>query len=192
MTSFLFKPTPLQLKIYFLCVLCIGLSCCGFKLKQASALNETLDAVSIVEQDIDPNFINLLEKNLQQSQVRISPLASTQLTILNYQEQRHAVSVDTRNARQTETRITKTLKFSLNSKQNGLIIEPSTISRSREYINDNNNIGGKASEERILQKALDKEIIVLLLRRLESVSISETSVDTDTNNNSKENTTNQQ
>lgn len=176
MTSFLFKST--HIKIYFVCALCIGLSACGFKLKQTSALNETLDAVSIVEQAIDPNFINLLEKNLKQGQVRITPLAPTQLTILSYQEQRHAVSVDTRNARQTETRITKTLKFSLSSKQNGFIIEPSTISRSREYINDNSNIGGKASEERLLQKALDKEIITLLLRQLESVSIVETSTDT--------------
>lgn len=163
----------LNSKIYYLFALCLCISACGFKLKQSQSLAHSIEALAIIEHNIDPNFINLLEKNLTQGQVRVSPLAATHLNILSYQTESRAASIDTRNARQTETRITKVLKFSLISQQGNLIIAPSSISQSREYVNDNNNISGKAGEERLLNKSIDREIVSLLLRRLNNVTLTE-------------------
>jgi len=156
-------------RIFVSLLLCFSLQSCGFKLKQPASLDNSLSSISIIHQRASPSFINILEKNLKAAGVRINPLAATELNIISYQEQRQAASIDTNNARQTETRITKTLKYSVSTKQGELIIPPNTLSQSKEYINNNNNISGKAEEERILQKAIDKEIVALLLRRLEKI-----------------------
>jgi len=161
----------LYFEISLLFILCLVLNTCGFKLKQEQTLVSLFSSVAVVHKRADPGFINLLENTLEQRGVRISPLAAIDLNILSYAEQRQAASVNTTNARQTETRITKELKFSLSSKQGKLLIAPTTLRASREYLNDNRNIGGKAEEERMLQKTLDKEMVKLLMRHLENEAL---------------------
>lgn len=158
-------------KITLLFIVCLGFSSCGFKLKQEQSLVSGFSSLAIVHKRAEPSFINLLENTLEQRGVRISPLAAIDLNILSYEELRHAAAVNTTTAQQTETRITKELKFSLSSKQGKLLIAPTTLRESREYVNDNRNIGGKAEEERLLQKTLDKEMVNLLLRHLENQAL---------------------
>lgn len=150
----------------------ILMSGCGFKLKQPQDLPTALQSIHLVHKKQDPVFINNLEKSLTQRGMHLSPLAATKLHIISYKNERRAASINTVNARQTETQVSSSLYFSLSrtvNKVNSLLIPPTTITRSKEYTNDNTNISGKAEEEKNLQREIDKEIIALLLRRLDGV-----------------------
>lgn len=156
---------------------------CGFKLKQSYQFNPELKTLSLKSQKIDANFLNALQQELLKSGIKLAAKADTTLHILDYQQQKRAASINSSNARQTETRLTHKLDFSLYHKDN-LLIAPQSLSRSKEYINNNTNLSGKIEEERLLQRELDRELIDLLLRRLENLDAdlaeNETVNDTDT------------
>lgn len=167
----MFFKTSLRLLIClsFACAVLLSLTQCGFRLKQEVALTSTLPEITIIHSEVDPQFINRLEKSLKDRGINISDDANAQLHILRYTENRRAASINTVNASQIETQISKSISFSLTQKDKTLLIEPSSLSRQKEYTNDNGNIAGKAQEERLIKKELDEEIIALILRRLEGI-----------------------
>ena len=169
-------------RLFFYTVLLSILSHCGFQLKKAHQFSPELKTLSMKEKNIDANFINELKQGLSSSGISFSEQADTTLHILGYKKQKRAASVNSSNARQTETRLTHELEFSLYHKDN-LLIAPQSLSRSKEYINNNTNLSGKIQEERLLQSELDRELINLLLRRLENldVDLTQDKADSETN-----------
>ncbi len=158
-------PSNKYVQVFGFLVVLVLLTNCGFKLKQAYSFDADIQTLSIEYRSVDPAFIHALKKSLLAQGIQIQASAPTQLNILNYKTTRQAASVSASNARQTETRITHSVSFSL-TQGDTLLISPSSISRSEEYTNDNRNISGKVEEERLLSRALDQELIELLLLRL--------------------------
>lgn len=160
------------------------LSSCGFQLKQSYQFSPELKTLSLKTQKIDADFVNALQRELFNNGIKLSDKADTTLHILDYQQQKRAASINSNNARQTETRLTHKLDFSLYHKDK-LLIAPQSLNRSKEYINNNTNLSGKIEEERLLQQELDRELIDLLLRRLENLDVdlteNETLTDTEAN-----------
>ncbi len=156
----------MRVKIFTLALALMLLSHCGFKLRQAQSFSESLPEINLKHQNIDPVFISRLEKNLKQSQITIKDDAAYTLNLNAYTENRRAASINSINATQVETQLSKTLKYSFVDTEGQLLIAPDQIKVQREYTNDNSNIAGKAEEERLIKKEIDKEIIQLLMRRL--------------------------
>lgn len=183
------KQTLHQLFIFSIFLTALGslnvLGGCGFKLKQSYQFNPELKTLALKAPKIDTDFVNALERELFKNGIKLSEKTDTTLHILDYQQQKRAASINSNNARQTETRLTHILDFSLYHKDK-LLIAPQSLNRSKEYINNNTNLSGKIEEEHLLQHELDRELIDLLLRRLENIDVdfteTKTGTDTEINN----------
>ena len=156
-------------KITLLLTLCTLCFACGFKLKEYQKLDSSLASISVKSPASAAQFSYRLENEMKKRGIMVSETAPTQLTILDYQQSREAASINTSNARQTETRLTNKVTFNLRGENGKMLLEPNTLSRSKEYYNDSRNISGKVSEERLLQQEIDLMLIDLIMRRLESV-----------------------
>lgn len=163
----------MKIKMYQKTILILTLStlclACGFKLKEYQKLDSSLASISLKSPASAAQFSYRLENELKKRGIAVSETAPTQLTILDYQQSRETASINTNNARQTETRLSNKVSFNLRDENGKIILEPNTISRSKEYYNDSRNISGKVSEERLLQQEIDLMLIDLILRRLESL-----------------------
>jgi len=153
--------------VFLLASLCLS---CGFKLKQYQALDSSLASIALKSPISAAQFSYRLEIELKKRGVLVSEQATTQLNIIDYQQTREAASINTNNARQTETRLTNKVTFNLLDAEGKILLEPTTLSRNKEYYNDSSNIAGKVAEERMLQQEIDSVLIDLILRHLEAVN----------------------
>ncbi len=158
--------TQKVLLVFLLSALCFS---CGFKLKQYQAFDSSLSALAIKNPVSAAQFSYRLENQLKKRGVSVSSTAATQLNILDYQQQRDAASINADNARQSETRLTNKVTFSVVNPEGKIVLAPTTLSRSKEYYNDSSNISGKVAEERMLQQELDLMLIDLMMRHLEAI-----------------------
>ncbi len=149
----------------FLLIVSIGLSACGFHLKNESSFKGSIHEVTLVSENIDPAFIHALKRELQEAGINVNTSADYQLRILRYEESRRAISNNNLSAKPTETQLNYRLGFSL-MQESELLIAPTNLQRSKEYPNNNADIAGMLDEERILSEAAQEELIELLMRRL--------------------------
>lgn len=151
----------------------LALNGCGFKLKQDPDLSSTIKDISLVYKNLDPAFIHELKRSLEDSGVKVIDDSSNQLLIQKFAQNTRTIASNTITAKPTETQINYELNFSFTHDKQ-LLISPTLLRRSKEFTNNNNDISGMLDEEHSLGQAAQRELIELLLRRLESINIIDT------------------
>lgn len=144
-------------------VLCAG---CGFQLRGAALLPEQMARVTIVADDMDSLLVQKLEQALRQAgaEVAASPLAATStLRILADIADERVLSVSARGQPQ-EYELYHTVTFALTADE-GTLVEPTTMTLTRDYFFDEQDILGRREDAELLQDALAEEVARTIVRR---------------------------
>lgn len=148
-------------------------SACGWHLRGTLTLPEGLDTVYLNNQANTQVLQRTLSELLVANQVTLadSP-ASAQLliNILSYDEHRRVVSIGD-NTLVTEYELIAEADFSIEDAQGNPVLPESEVSVIRAYQFDQNNVLGKAEEERLIQTEMRRELAQQVIRRLRFVDL---------------------
>lgn len=147
-------------------LLAICISACGFTLRGASLMPESMKRMILLADDLDSALIDKLEKELRRSGVAILPDGSPStavLTILSDTAGERVLSVSSA-GRPQEYELFHTVVFVL-------IVPPSdpfetvSVTLTRDYFFDEQDILGKSEDASFLQDALAEDVARAIVRR---------------------------
>lgn len=142
------------------------LSACGFTLRGAALLPETMSRVHLVADDMNSELIQKLERALRQAGAEVAPdsvSATATLRILSDIADERVLSVSARGQPQ-EYELYHTVNFEMFSAQ-GQLLEPTTLTLTRDYFFDEQDILGKREDAEFLGDALTEDVARTIVRR---------------------------
>lgn len=147
-------------------LLALSLTACGFTLRGAALLPESMARVHIVADDMNSQLVQKLEQALRQAGAEVAPSAvgaSATLRILEDVADERVLSVSARGQPQ-EYELFHTVRFAMTSDA-GALVEPVTLTLTRDYFFDEQDILGKREDAEFLQDALAEEVARTIVRR---------------------------
>ncbi len=144
----------------------VALSACGFTLRGTSTLPAAMARVHVQAQNLNSNLIEKLEAELRRSGAELLPGpggATAVLAILSDTADERVLSVSARGEPQ-EYELYHTVVFSL-ATEAGTVLEPVSLTLTRDYFFDEQDILGKTEDARFLQEALAEDVARAILRR---------------------------
>ncbi len=159
---------------------CIGISAtvltllsCGYSLRGSDTLTANFDAIQLNVEQSNSELSRLLLRSLQSAGVKVDLVdsdfseSSPVLMVSNEQVISRPVSINARSrAAQYELRMSITIAMGNTA---GYLIEPESLIVQRIYFEDIENISGNREEVEIISAEMRRELVLQLLRRLESV-----------------------
>ncbi|MDH3645610.1 MAG: hypothetical protein OER80_02450 [Gammaproteobacteria bacterium] len=139
---------------------------CGFQLRGASLLPESMARVNLQAADMNSVMVDKLEAELARSGVELSSdaaAATTVLTILSDTADERVLSVSALGEPQ-EYELFHTVVFTMNT-ATGTVLEPVSVTLTRDYFFDEQDILGKSEDAVFLQDALAEDLARLIVRR---------------------------
>lgn len=147
-------------------LLCVALNACGFTLRGAALLPETMARVHLVAEDMNSPLVQKLEQALRQAGAEVAASASAAtatLRILDDVADERVLSVSARGQPQ-EYELYHTVRFEMLSAQERLL-EPTTLTLTRDYFFDEQDILGKREDAEFLEDALTEDVARTIVRR---------------------------
>ena len=147
-------------------LLALGLAGCGFTLRGAALLPETMSRVHIEAADDSSVLVQKLEQTLRQAGADIAPEktgATATLRVLNDNADERVLSVSARGQPQ-EYELYHTVVFDLTTNSE-VLMEPTMLTLTRDYFFDEQDILGKAEDAAFLQEALAEDVARTIVRR---------------------------
>ena len=147
----------------------LALSGCGFHLRGAAQLPPSMQQ-TYIDGSFTSAIVRDLRLNLEASGTDVvdSPQAAgATLHILTENYERRVLSVRS-NAQVSEYELIYTVRFSVVRADGVQLLEAQTVSVSRDYRYDPNQVLGASSEESLLQQEMQRDVSQLILRRLAS------------------------
>ncbi|MEX1032102.1 MAG: LPS assembly lipoprotein LptE [Cellvibrionaceae bacterium] len=144
------------------------ISACGWHLRGTLALPEGLDTVYLNDQAGAEVLSRTMEELLTANQVKVATghsNAQLVINILDYREDRRVVSIGG-NTLVTEYELIARAIYSLEDGQGNVLLPSAEASVIRSYEFDENNVLGKAEEERLIQQEMRRELAQQIIRRL--------------------------
>lgn len=144
----------------------VALSACGFTLRGAALLPESMARVHLVADDMNSLLVLKLEQALRQAGAEVAPspaAATATLRILDDIADERVLSVSARGQPQ-EYELFHTVRFALTS-DDGTLVEPVTLTLTRDYFFDEQDILGKREDAEFLQDALAEDVARTIVRR---------------------------
>ncbi len=141
---------------------------CGWRLRGGLTLPEGLNLVHVTASDPSSNFGRNLTQLLQANGVTtVDNSRDAQITINagTLKESRRVVSTGG-NTLVTEYELESSVSFSVEDNQGNTLIPTETAKTVRAYEFDQNDIVGKAQEERLIQSEMQRDLIQQIVRRL--------------------------
>ncbi|GAB2191241.1 LPS-assembly lipoprotein LptE [Sessilibacter sp. MAH2] len=162
------KPIQLILIILFMATL----SACGWHLRGSVALPETLQTISLTQQNIDPVLSQTIRRNFEANNIQFATLeyASYALTLSDQKEERRVSAVSSDGLAERIS-LSISVNFLLQDKEGLTIGKPSVITVSRSYGFDRQNVAGKNAEEQLVKTELRNELAQQILRRYRFVAL---------------------
>lgn len=156
-----------QWLIALLILLMLQLSACGFRLRGAIALPESLSTISIEGTTEHTDIGRVLYRSLKRGGVIITSAdeAALRLQILRDEVVRRVLSVDA-TGKANEYELKHLLKYSATDSKGKVLIDAQEISTTRAYTFDPNSILAKGDEEQQLRKSMILSSAQQLLRQL--------------------------
>jgi LPS-assembly lipoprotein len=146
------------------------LGACGFRLQGREPLPASLAVTHVEAADPQSDFVQGLRKALLNSGARLVPTvgeASGTVRIVTDEVKRTVLSVSALN-RPREYELTYTVRFSVSAKGEPLLPEQEVI-LTRDYTFDESALLAKEHEEALLQEALARDLVGIVMRRLSSL-----------------------
>lgn len=144
----------------------LSLSACGFTLRGTNLLPPSLERVHLQAEDLDSDLVQKLEQSLRQSGATVVPRseeATATLRILQDTAGERVLSVSAQGQPQ-EFELYHTVVFDL-STPTGHLLEPTTLTLTRDYFFDEQDILGKAEDAEFLRDALAEDVARSVVRR---------------------------
>lgn len=158
-----------------LIVLLLALSHCGYSLRGSDPLATTIQSLQLNVEQPNSEFSRLLQRSLQSAGVAIELVerdfseTSPVLMVSDEQVISRPVTINARSrAAQYELRMSITIAV---GNTTGYLIEPEPLIVQRIYFEDIENISGNREEVEIISAEMRRELVLQLMRRLESLEI---------------------
>ena len=163
------------LRITALVLLLLAMNSCGYSLRGSDSLASKIQSVQLNLEQPNSELSRLLLRSLESAGVTVDVVASEYsdtspvLMISNEQVISRPVSINARSrAAQYELRMSVTLAM---GNTEGYLIEPEQLIVQRVYFEDIENISGNREEVEIISVEMRRELVLQLMRRLESTEI---------------------
>ena len=163
------KPKLQTLLVLF--AVCV-LSGCGFTLRGSANIPPELQNLVLIGANQNSDIMQDLRRALQANKVNILDTASAgsyQLLIGEADIQERILSVNS-NARAGEFELSISVPYQLRS-SNAVALEPEVLTIEKVYLADPNSAVAKAEERELMETAIRRELISLILRRLQNADI---------------------
>ncbi|MGI1680156.1 MAG: hypothetical protein K6L75_15560 [Cellvibrionaceae bacterium] len=147
---------------------------CGWRLRGGLTLPDGLNLVHVSASDPSSSFGRNLTQLLQANGVTtVDSPQESQITITTgaLEESRRVVSTGG-NTLVTEYELESSVPFSVEDNLGNILIPTETATTTRAYEFDQNDIVGKAQEERLIQSEMQRELIQQIVRRLRFIDSS--------------------
>ena len=154
-------------------LLLLALSSCGYSLRGSESLAAKFQSIQLNVEQSNTEFSRLLQRSLQSAGVNVELVnsefseSSPVLMVSDEQVISRPVSINARSrAAQYELRLSITIAMGNTS---GYLIEPESLIVQRVYFEDIENISGNREEVEIISAEMRRELVLQLMRRLESL-----------------------
>ena len=140
---------------------------CGFHLQGALQVPEAMQRTYIQTADSHSPFYRELRTRLQANDVQLvdsASAATATLTVLLDDTGQRVLSVSARNV-PTEYEVYYTVRYTIDDGEKSLV-EPSTLTLTRDYTYDSTLVLGKAREEELLRDAIAKDLVRIVMKQL--------------------------
>lgn len=140
---------------------------CGFHLQGASSTPQAMQRTYIATSDRHSLFYRELRRQLQAAGVELvgSPAEATATFAIALDEtDQRVLSVSARNV-PTEFEVYYTVQYSLDDNQQRLM-EPTSVTLTRDYTFDPTLVLGKAHEEQMLREDIARDLVRLVMKQL--------------------------
>lgn len=140
---------------------------CGFHLQGTLQVPDAMQRTFIQTEDRHSPFYRELRSDLQANNVQLvdsANAATATLTVLQDDTGQRVLSVSARNV-PTEYEVYYTVQYTVEDGEKSLM-EPSTLTITRDYTYDSTLVLGKAREEELLRDAIAKDLVRIVLKQL--------------------------
>lgn len=155
----------------FMGVLLMAIAGCGFQLRGAVPLPDSLKLMYIQGINIQQGLGLELKRGLKQNGIQVVndyEKNSAVLTILENKFERRVLSVGS-NAKVSEYELYSLLTFKVTDGEGKIIVEPQDLEAIRDYQFDQTQVLSSDVEEASLREELNQQLVQSLLRRLTAV-----------------------
>jgi LPS-assembly lipoprotein len=145
---------------------------CGFTLRGSAQLPAALQTMALTSPDGNSDILRELRRSLVASDVTLldSPQANAYVLVLGAEVSRERVLSVNSNARAGEYELSLSVPFQL---RNGstVVLGPENLTIEKVYLADPDSAVAKAEERELMETEMRRELVNLLLRRLQSVTL---------------------
>jgi len=155
----------------FISFLFIALVGCGFHLRGAVVIPESLKTIYIQGIDLTQGLGEELKNALSDNGVNVVKSYqkdSAILTILENKYERRVLSVGS-DAKASEYSLYGLVQFKVTDGEGGILSEPQDVEAMRDYQFDQTQVLGKSDEESSLREDLNRQLVQSILRRLSAI-----------------------
>ena len=169
MTRILFKPLQTDgLWLVMLGSVFLFLDGCGFHLRGAYPLPESMSATYIKASNQNSELVRHLKRTLKASDIELVDNEKQATSILDIgaeKQSKRVVSVDSR-GRAREYELRYEINFELRSAERQVELERQVLTLVRDFLFDTEDVLGKGREEAILVRDMQQDIVRLMMLRL--------------------------
>ena len=150
----------------------LALTSCGFTLRGSASLPPELQTIVLASSDRSNETLRLLRRALTANNVTVLDTVeadSYRLVIGDEEITERILSVNS-NARAGEYELSLSIPFQLRSADT-ILIEPEVLTIEKVYLADPTSAVAKAEERELMENEMHRELVFLILRRLQSVTL---------------------
>ena len=157
-----------MLKKLVIAVLCTMMAACGFQLRGAADLPESIQTMHIQGISMREGLGLELKRTLRRNGINVIDDYSEGAAVLSFLKNRYErrVLCVGGNAKVSEYELILEVTFQLTDKQQNKLIDNESLEARRDYQFDQEQVLGRDGEERLLREEMDKQVSQAILRRL--------------------------
>lgn len=158
--------------ITMLCLLTVGLTACGFKLRGAFELPAELQKIYVVGSQSSYLVRGLNEMLTYSAEVvKNRADADAVLTIKKEESENRTLSVDSR-GKVRESEMQYAVIYSLVMADGKILLDNEALLLVRDFINDENDIIGRTNESAVIARDLKRDAAQQILRQVQALKVS--------------------
>ena len=160
-----------MLKKLMIAVFCLTVAACGFQLRGAADLPESIQTLHIQGINMRQGLGLELKRTLRRNGINVIDDYMEGAAVLSFLEnryERHVLSVGG-NAKVSEYELILEVTFQLTDNQQNKLIESERFEAQRDYQFDQEQVLGRDAEEHLLREEMEKQISQVIVRRLSAL-----------------------
>ncbi len=153
-------------------LLCIVVSGCGFQLRGAYSVPESLQTVYLDGENSNSAILKNVKRAMLTSGVTLvkkENSAPHTLYLSDERSEKRSISIDSL-AATAEFQIRQFVSYDLRDSKGKVLVGPYELIRERNFQNDINNVVGKRDEERLIREEMNIQLSSQIMRRYMAIS----------------------